>query len=40
MIVDVREPAEFRRVRIPGSINLPVRSVISRDYLKSRKLLL
>ena len=40
VIVDAREPAEFRRLRIPGSINLPLRSLVARDHLKTRKLLL
>ena len=40
VIVDVRPAAEFRRVRIPGSINLPLRSLLSRPYLKARRLLL
>jgi rhodanese-related sulfurtransferase len=40
LVVDAREPAEFRRMRIPGSINLPLRSLLGRGYLKSRRLLL
>jgi rhodanese-related sulfurtransferase len=38
--VDPRPSAEFRRVRIPGSINLPLRQLLSRPYLRSRRLLL
>jgi rhodanese-related sulfurtransferase len=40
VIVDARPAAEFRRVRIPGSINLPVRSLLSRAYLRPRHVLL
>ena len=40
VVVDSRPAAEFRRVRIPGSINLPLRSLLSRRYLKSRRVLL
>jgi rhodanese-related sulfurtransferase len=40
VIVDSRPAAEFRQVRIPGSINLPLRSLRARTYLKSRRLLL
>jgi rhodanese-related sulfurtransferase len=40
VIVDPRPSAEFRRVRIPGSINLPLRQLLSRPYLRSRRLLL
>jgi rhodanese-related sulfurtransferase len=40
VIVDPRPAAEFRRVRIPGSINLPLRSLAHRDYLKTRRILL
>ena len=40
MIVDSRPAAEFRQVRIPGSIHLPLRSLLARPYLKTRQLLL
>jgi len=40
VIVDPRPAAEFRRVRIPGSINLPLRSLVQRAYLKTRRILL
>jgi rhodanese-related sulfurtransferase len=40
VIVDARPAADFRRVRIPGSINLPVRSLLSRPYLRPRHVLL
>src|SRR5262249_17218702 len=33
VIVDTRSASEFREVRIPGSINLPLRSLLSRPYL-------
>ena len=40
VIVDSRPAADFRRVRIPGSINLPLRSLLSRPYLRARRVLL
>ncbi len=40
MIVDTRTPDEFRKVRIPGSINLPPYALKTKTYLASKRLLL
>jgi len=35
-LVDVRSPEEFERLRIPGSINLPLHAVKVKDFLKTQ----
>jgi len=40
VIVDTRPARDFRNLRIPGSVNLPARSLAGRGHLKSRRLLL
>ena len=40
LVVDVRPSREFERVRIPGSVNFPLRELRTKLYLKDRRLLL
>jgi len=40
MVVDVRRVDDFLRVRIPGSVNLPLHAVKTKAFLKERKILL
>ena len=39
-LVDVRSPEEFERLRIPGSINVPLHAVKTKDYLKAQPFVL
>jgi rhodanese-related sulfurtransferase len=39
-LVDVRPPEEFERVRIPGSINVPLFAVKTKPFLRNRPLVL
>lgn len=40
VVVDTRSAADFRRVRIPGSINLPAKALTTKAYLKDKPILL
>ncbi|MHC1741528.1 MAG: rhodanese-like domain-containing protein [Syntrophobacteraceae bacterium] len=40
VLVDVREPAKFAELRIPGSLNLPLFAVKTKTFLKNRSLVL
>lgn len=40
LLVDVRSPVEFKRYRIPGSINIPFHFVKTKTHLKQRKIIL
>lgn len=40
VIVDTRPADDFRRMRIPGSINVPAFAVSTKTYLRSKRLLL
>jgi len=40
LITDVRPRSEFERIRIPGSVNFPVRELKTKLYLRERRLLL
>jgi rhodanese-related sulfurtransferase len=40
LITDVRPSSEFERIRIPGSVNFPVRELKTKPYLKARRLAL
>lgn len=39
-LVDVRSPEEFERLRIPGSISVPLHAVKTKDYLKAQPFVL
>ncbi|MGA9477686.1 MAG: rhodanese-like domain-containing protein [Desulfobacterales bacterium] len=39
-LVDVRSPDEFDRLRIPGSISVPLHAVKTKDYLKAQPFVL
>ena len=32
LVVDVREPAEFRKGSLPGAVNVPLEHIAKRDY--------
>lgn len=40
MLVDIRQAAEFEKVRIPGAINIPLHAVKTKAFLKSRPFVL
>lgn len=40
LVVDVRPTREFERIRIPGSVNFPVRELSTKVYLREKRLLL
>lgn len=40
LLVDIRNPNEFRLVNIPGSLNIPTRTLKTKHYLKSKPLIL
>jgi Rhodanese-related sulfurtransferase len=40
VIIDVRTPDQFEKIRIPSSINMPLFSVKTKQYLKSKLLIL
>jgi len=39
-LVDIRKPEEFEKVRIPGSINIPLHAVKTKNYLKLQPVVL
>jgi len=39
-LVDIRNPEEFEKVRIPGSINIPLHAVKTKNYLKLQPVVL
>ena len=39
-LVDIRKPEEFKKVRIPGSINIPLHAVKIKTYLKLQPIVL
>ena len=39
-LVDIRKPEEFEKVRIPGSINIPLHAVKTKTYLKLQPVVL
>ena len=39
-LVDIRSPEEFERLRIPGSINVPLHAVKAKAYLKAQPFVL
>jgi len=39
-LVDIRKPEEFEKVRIPGSINIPLHAVKTKAFLKSQPIVL
>ena len=39
-LVDIRSPEEFERLRIPGSINVPLHAIKTKAYLKSQPFVL
>lgn len=40
LLIDVRDAKEFKKVRIPGSINLPLFHLKTKSFLKSKKIVL
>lgn len=40
VIVDIRNPSEYKQARIPGSVNLPYSSILSVRALKSRNVVI
>jgi rhodanese-related sulfurtransferase len=40
LVAELRPSSEFERIRIPGSVNLPVRELRTKLYLRERRLLL
>ena len=40
VVVDVRDGEEFRRVRIPGSLNIPIHALKTKGFLKPRDVVL
>lgn len=40
IIIDVRKPEDFEKIKIPSSINMPLFSVKTKQYLKSKLLIL
>ena len=40
MLVDVRDPGDFESFRIPGSVNIPIYALKTKNFLKSKKVIL
>jgi rhodanese-related sulfurtransferase len=40
LVIDVRKPEDFEKIRIPSSMNMPLFSVKTKQYLKSKQLIL
>jgi rhodanese-related sulfurtransferase len=40
ILVDVRSPKSFDSIRIPGSINIPLHAIRTKDFLKSKSIVL